>query len=229
MFGDNFNKFSNDRRLLENSSDRISISKEQYEANKEKAEKFDLLKEEYEKLKLENEKLYQEIDGLKKIKLKIRESEEQSEKSLNSLIRVKADFENYKKISEREKERYKLYVKENILKKLLEHYDDLIRTLVLLKSYETDGTLMKGFEMVVKNFEKLLVDEGVEPMNCEGDKFDPFKHDAVMVEYNEDLPEDIITKELNKGYYFNNKKQVLRPARVKISKKPNNEIQKKLK
>jgi len=224
MFGDDFNKLPNDRRFLKDPSDNTLISEEQYKTLKEKAEKFDLLVEQYEKLKSENEILHREIEGLRKYEIKIRELKEQSEEYLNSMIRVKADFENFKKISEREKERYKFYVKESILKKLIEHYDDLIRTLVLSKSYETDESLMKGFEMVVKNFEKLLVDEGVEPMNCEGEKFDPYKHDAVMVEHNEDIPEDIITKELNKGYYFNNKKQVLRPARVKISKKSNNEI-----
>ena len=99
MFGDGLYKFPNDRRPPEDPSDNTSISEEQYETLKEKAEKFDLLAEQYEKLKSENEILHREIDGLRKYEIKIRELKEQSEEYLNSMIRVKADFENYKKIS----------------------------------------------------------------------------------------------------------------------------------
>ena len=78
--------------------------------------------------------------------------------------------------------------------------------------------IKKGFEIIVSNFKKILSEEGVEPMNSEGEKFDPYKHEVVMVEEErEDLPENTIIEELEKGYYFNNK--VLRPAKVKISKK----------
>ena len=70
----------------------------------------------------------------------------------------------------------------------------------------------------MKNFEKLLVEEGVESMNSEGEKFDPYKHEAVIVEEGRnDLPENTILEEITKGYYFKDK--VLRPAMVKISKK----------
>ena len=99
MFRDDFTKFPNDRRFLEDPSDNTSISEEQYETLKKKAEKYDLLAEQYEKLKSENEVLHREIDGLRKYEIKIRELKEQSEEYFNSMIRVKADFENFKKIS----------------------------------------------------------------------------------------------------------------------------------
>jgi molecular chaperone GrpE len=70
--------------------------------------------------------------------------------------------------------------------------------------------------MIVENFEKFLEDEGVKPMHSEGEKFDPYKHEALLVEENENLPENIILEEMDKGYYLNNK--VLKPAGVKISK-----------
>ena len=70
--------------------------------------------------------------------------------------------------------------------------------------------------MIIDNFEKFLEDEGVKPMQVEGEKFDPYKHEALMVDDNKELPENTIIEELNKGYYLNNK--ILRPAGVKISK-----------
>ena len=54
-------------------------------------------------------------------------------------------------------------------------------------------------------------------MNCEGQKFDPYKQEVIIVEDRDDLPENTIIEELDKGYYYNNK--VLKPAKVKISKK----------
>ncbi|GAG57778.1 unnamed protein product [marine sediment metagenome] len=78
--------------------------------------------------------------------------------------------------------------------------------------------MKKGFEMLLKNFEKLLREEGVEPMDCEGEKFDPFKHEALMVEECDGgLPENVILEELHKGFMYKDK--VLRPTKVKISKK----------
>ena len=70
--------------------------------------------------------------------------------------------------------------------------------------------------MIIRNFEKLLEEEGIKPMNCKGEKFDPYKHEALMVELNVNIPENTIIDEIDKGYYLNN--NVLKPAGVKISK-----------
>ena len=96
-------------------------------------------------------------------------------------------------------------------------HDDLIRVYHILEVTENRESMIKGFEILIKNFEKLLNYENVKPMNCEGEKFDPYKLEVMIVEERDDLPENTIIKELEKGYYFNN--IVLRPAKVKISKK----------
>jgi molecular chaperone GrpE len=62
----------------------------------------------------------------------------------------------------------------------------------------------------------LLKEEGVKGMNPIGEKFDPYKHEALFVEENDNFPENTIIEELDKGYYLNN--MVLKPAGVKISK-----------
>ncbi|MFX0138590.1 MAG: nucleotide exchange factor GrpE [Candidatus Hodarchaeota archaeon] len=148
---------------------------------------------------------------------KFKELLEEKEKFMNSLLRVRADFENYKKLSERENSRYKSYVMESMLKKLIDHYDDLVRALNLLKTIEDLDGIKNGFELIVRNFEKILTEEGVRPMDSEGEKFDPYKQEAVLVEEGrDDFPENTILEEITKGYYLKDK--VLRPAKVKISK-----------
>ena len=103
------------------------------------------------------------------------------------------------------------------MKKLISHYDDLQRAIKVLETLEQGESIKKGFEMLVKNFQKLLDEEGVKPMNCQGQKFDPYKHEVKMVKIDNNLPENTIIEELSKGYYYNN--EVLRPAMVIISKK----------
>lgn len=218
VFEEYFYRFLNERGHPRRSSNQISISKNEYESLRAKAEKYELLAEEHKKIRTKNDQLLKELDDLKEDGRKLKELMEENEKYLNSLLRTRADFENYKKRSERENERYRAYAMENILKKLVNHYDDLVRALNLLKILENAEGIKKGFEIIVKNFRKILSEESVELMNTEGEKFDPYKHEVIMVEEDRnELPENTIIEELEKGYYFNNK--VLRPAKVKISKR----------
>jgi len=215
--GDYFDKFINDRGFYEKPLSKVSISREEYDSLKAIAEKYELLATEHKKIKSKNDALLKELDDLKEDARNFKELEEEKEKFIQSLLRVRADFDNYKKMAERENQRYRSYVRENILNKLVKHYDDLVRALNMLEIIENGESIKKGFELLVKNFEKLLKEEGVEAMNCEGEKFDPYKHEALMTEESEDLPENIIIEELDKGYYLNN--NILRPAKVTISKK----------
>ncbi|MFW9898995.1 MAG: nucleotide exchange factor GrpE [Candidatus Thorarchaeota archaeon] len=223
LFEDYFDKFMNEGGFNRGSFNKISISKEEYDRLLDLAEKYELLATEHKQIKSRNDALLKELDDLKEDARKFKQLEEEKEKFLNSLLRVQADFENYKKMSERENQRYKSYVKENILKKLVQHHDDLIRALNMLEIIENGESIKKGFELLIKNFEKLLKEEGVEALNCEGEKFDPYKHEALMTEERNDIPENTIIEELDKGYYLNNK--ILRPAKVKISKKPKSNLE----
>lgn len=220
MFEDIFDSFLGDRSSTsrQGSSDTIAISKRDYQMLKATLEKYEALVEEHKKVKTWNDQLMKEMDDLKEDARKFKELEEEKEKFLRSLLQVRADFDNYKKRQERENSNYKQYVLEGFLRKLLNHYDDLIRALNLLKMLEGAEGITKGFEIIVKNFEKVMEEEGIRPMNSESQKFDPYKHEAMMVEEGrDDLPENTITEVFDKGYFLNSK--VLRPAKVKISKK----------
>ena len=217
-FEEYFDRFINDRGFSRGKSCQISISQGDYKDLKAKAEMYEALVEEHKKVKTQNDRLLKELDDMKDDGRKFKELMEEKEKYLNSLLRVRADFENYKKRSERENNMYKSYVIDTMLKKLIEHYDDLVRALNLLKMLEDVDGIKKGFEIIVKNFDKILSEEGVKSMNSEGEKFDPYKHEAIIVEEGrDDLPENTILEEITKGYYLKDK--ILRPAKVKISKK----------
>jgi len=217
-FENYFDRFMNNRDISRSVSNQISITRSDYEALKAIAEKYEALVEEHKKIKTQNDRLLKELDDMKDDGRKFKDLMEEKEKYLNSLLRVRADFENYKKRSEQENSRYKSYVMEAMLKKLIDHYDDLVRALNLLKTLENMDGIKNGFELIIKNFEKLLAEEGVKPMNSEGEKFDPYKHEAIIIEEGrDDLPENTILEEITKGYYI--KEKILRPAKVKISKK----------
>ena len=216
VFEDYYNEVFNTRRSLEDPYRKVTISKEEYEKFVETAEKYESLIRKMDEVVAKKTELVRQIEYLKDDGRKLKELEEKTEKYLNSLVRTQADFDNYKKANQRENGRYRESVKEDILKKLIKHYEDLLRAFNVLDLIEKGESVKKGFKMIVKNFEKFLEDEGVKPMLSEGEKFDPYKHEALLVEANEEFPENTIIEELNKGYYLNNK--ILKPAGVKISK-----------
>ncbi len=220
VFEDYYNEVFNARRSLEDPYLKITISKEKYKNLVETAEKYEILVKKLDQVVSKKTKLEREIEYLKDDGRKLKELEEKTEKYLNSLVRTQADFDNYKKANQRENERYRARVKEDMMKKLLKHYEDLLRAFNVLDLIKKGESVKKGFKMIVENFEKFLEVEGVKPMRSEGEKFDPYKHEALMVEENEKFPENTIIEELNKGYYLNNK--ILKPAGVKISKTKSN-------
>ncbi len=220
VFEDYYNEFFNARRSLEDPYSKLTISKEKYKSFVETAEKYDMLIKKLDQVESKKSELERQIEYLKDDGRKLKELEEKTEKYLNSLVRAQADFDNYKKANQRENERYRARVKEEMMKKLIKHYEDLLRAFNVLDLIEKGESVKKGLKMIVENFEKFLEDEGVKPMLSEGEKFDPYKHEALMVEANEEFPENTIIEELNKGYYLNNK--ILKPAGVKISKTKSN-------
>ena len=220
VFEDYYDEFYNGRRSLEDPYRKVTISKDNYNKLMETTEKYEMLVKKMDQVVAKNTELENQIEILKEDGRRFMDLEEKTEKYLNSLLRTQADFDNYKKANQRENERYRALVKEDMLKILIKHYEDLLRAYNVLDLIEKGESVKKGFKMIIENFEKFLEDEGVKPMQCEGEKFDPYKHEALMVEENEELPENIIIEELNKGYYLNNK--ILRPAGVKISKTKSN-------
>ncbi len=147
---------------------------------------------------------------LEHIKQELEHKTKQLEDYTNTLKRLQADFENYIKRTEKEKQEYAAYANGKLLLKVLTLIDDLERALTV----QDQKTLTEGLHMVHKEAVKLLNEEGVKPIEAQG-KFDPYKHEIIDFQTNE-KEEGTIIEELQKGYMLKDK--VLRPSRVRVSK-----------
>lgn len=143
----------------------------------------------------------------------IKQQEETIQQYKDKLQRIHADFENYKKRSEKERLEFVKYANEGLILKVLEAYEDLERALEV----KEDKNLREGVELIYKKMTKILEEEGVEPIETEHQKFDPYKHEALMTENNEEYENNEIIQDLQKGYTLNSK--VIRYSKVKVCKK----------
>jgi molecular chaperone GrpE len=96
--------------------------------------------------------------------------------------------------------------------------DDFERAVEAGKSKHDFDVLYKGIEMIHKDMKEFLKQRGVEEIGAKGKPFNPHEHEAMMQEERDDHPEDHVVEEFQKGYMLNGR--VIRPSRVKVSKKP---------
>ncbi|TVR06341.1 MAG: nucleotide exchange factor GrpE, partial [Phormidium sp. GEM2.Bin31] len=115
--------------------------------------------------------------------------------------RLAADFDNYRKRTQKEKADLEEQAKCNTLKELLPVVDNFERARTQIKP-QTDGetNIHKSYQSVYKQMVECLKRLGVAPMRPEGEEFDPNLHDAVMREATEDYPDGTVTEELMRGY-----------------------------
>lgn len=146
-----------------------------------------------------------EYDALKK-------KSEDANQLHEKLLRLHAEFENYKKFTERQKTHYLKYGNEKLLREIIKIYDDLKRALKDIK----DAQISHGLKLILTNFSALLKSEGIEPIEAEGQVFDPDLHECMLIEQNPSLPDGFVTEVLEHGYKLNGK--VLRPSKVKVNK-----------
>lgn len=182
--------------------------------NKKELEK---LKKDLDDLKTEilriNEEIEEKDQEINQMNQKITEKDQTIDDYYSQLQRLQADFENYKKRSEKDLKDYIRYANENLILKIIETYEDLGRA---LKAEETHD-LREGVEIIYKKMKDILEREGLKVIPCEGEKFDPFKHEALMIEDNKDYPNGVIIEELGKGYTLDSK--VIKYSKVKVCKK----------
>lgn len=148
---------------------------------------------------------------------------EQKEKELSEekdkYLRLHADFDNFRKRVQKEKNEWVMYASQGLLEKLLPVIDNLDRALGSLDQENNDiKGLVSGVEMIHKQLMDTLKQEGLERIEAVGQEFDPFLHEAMMqVPAEEDQEDNQIVEELRKGYKF--KDRVIRPTMVKVAQK----------
>ncbi len=166
--------------------------------------------------------LKEELEAKKRETEEILKGKGEAEKYLTELKYLKAEFENYKRRAEKDKREFADYLLEGFIMNLLPIMDNLEVAIGHAKENEYSEGLVKGVEMTVKQFKEVLENEGLEEIKAEGELFDPFRHEVVSQEVNENHPENTVIEVIRKGYVFREK--VMRPAGVKIAIKGNREL-----
>lgn len=133
-------------------------------------------------------------------------------------LRSQADFENFRKRAAREKEDAVKYANAAFLERLIPIFDNFELGLAAARTGAENSPILAGMDMVAKQLNDFLLSSGVEPVNGEGQSFDPNVHEAVAQEESADVPEGIIVRQLRKGYKLRDR--LLRPATVVVSKGP---------
>lgn len=131
-------------------------------------------------------------------------------------IRLYAEFDNYRKRTEKEKSQNFDFGAREVIEKLLPVVDNFERALGTVDPEDEDDAFTKGVRGIYKQLEKMFEDLDVKAIPAEGEKFDPNLHNAVMTDTESDAEEDTITQDLMKGYTY--KGQVVRHSMVKVKK-----------
>lgn len=167
--------------------------------------------------KAEDKKVKEE-DKKEEVKEEKKESNEEklqkelAEKS-DQLLRIAAEYDNFRKRSQREKDALYIDCKASVIKELLPVADNFDR--IFANPDITFEDYKKGVEMTFKQFENVFKDLKVESFGEEGEEFDPNFHNAVMHSEDENLGENVITNVFAKGYKIGDK--VIRPAMVAVA------------
>lgn len=142
------------------------------------------------------------------------------EETKDRMLRLHADFDNYRKRMNREKEEWVKYAAQGLIEKLLPVMDNFELALVTITQHDETGNLSSGVAMIQRQLKEVLEREGLTPINAVDEIFDPQLHEAIMqVQAEAGQADNQIVEELRKGYRF--KEKVIRPSMVKVAK--NNE------
>jgi len=142
------------------------------------------------------------------------------------LTRRQADFENYRKRTERDRSETYNRAAAEVVNKFLPVIDNLRRALEAERSVEADESaefkhFLHGVELINKQLDDALVSLGVEAVPAKGERFDPHLHEAVVTEPTREYEPDTVIQEIVRGYRLGDK--LLRPAMVKVATEPNSD------
>ena len=163
--------------------------------------------------KKEDKKNEQKREDNGDLKKQLEEKSSKIEELTDTLKRLQAEFENYKKWNAKEKVDFIKYAHADLIAQMLPVLDSFE---IALKNTSDKDKFIEGMKIVYAQLHSMLEAEGLKPIKATGEKFDPYKHDVLMKEES-DKPEETILEEFQKGYMLNDK--VLRHSKVKISGK----------
>lgn len=139
----------------------------------------------------------------------------QAEENQQRFLRAQADFDNFRRRTLKEKEELGQYASMKLIGQLLPVVDNFERAVAAASVNGDFESLAKGVDMIFRQLEQTLEQEGLKAMNVVGEPFNPEFHQAIMQVESEEHEEGIVVEEVQKGYIL--KEKVLRPAMVKVS------------
>lgn len=141
---------------------------------------------------------------------------QEAERLQDRLLRLQAEFENYKKRMAREKADFLKFAHEGLILDFLPVLDNLERAVDAARAKMGSTPLLEGLEMIGRLFRSVLEKAGVKPMETVGQPFDPAYHQAVAQVETSYRDANLVVEEIQKGYLIEGR--VLRPAMVKVSR-----------
>lgn len=141
--------------------------------------------------------------------------DEQIEELNDKYQRLFAEFQNFRNRSEKEKTAMYETGARSIIEKILPVVDNFERGVAALSEEDLDSPVGQGMNLIYKQMLQTLEDMGVEAIEAKGNEFDPMLHNAVMHEDNDELGENIVSEELQKGYKYRD--TVIRHSMVKVA------------
>ena len=132
----------------------------------------------------------------------------------NRILRLQADFDNFRRRNTSEREQLATFVTADVVGKFLKVLDNFERAEDAARKSDDAAGIYSGIEMIRRQFEQTFKDLGVEEIKAQGEKFDPEMHEAVMRGQNPDMDDDTVEMVLEKGYKLRDK--VIRHSKVKV-------------
>jgi molecular chaperone GrpE len=168
----------------------------------------------------ESQEKEKEFEELKKM---LEEKEKELKEHHDRLLRLAADFENYKKRAAKEKEDWAKFANEDLIRAILPFIDNLERAVNHAEKVVDTGVLIEGVRLTLQQILQTLNKFGVSSFQSVGKPFDPTVHEAMLVVETDKQEPNQVVEEFQKGYLLNNR--LLRPATVSVSKTPEKEVQ----
>ena len=132
------------------------------------------------------------------------------------IVRLTADFDNFRKRAQRDKDEARQFANQGLLERLLPILDNFEMALTAVK--DADSSVRDGVQMILDQLLSVLKESGVEPVDALGQPFDPNLHEALSQEETTDAEEGTVVQQVQCGYKLNDR--LVRPARVVVAKAP---------
>lgn len=141
---------------------------------------------------------------------------QEKDKYYNLMLRVQADFENFRRRSRQEYEQLALYSGEDLIKKILPALDSMERAIICSDlTSENVRNWQEGVVLMLRQFQDILKTDGLEEVPAVNELFDPQFHEAVLQEESEQVEQSTVVEQMQKGYKYKGK--LIRPALVKVA------------